>query len=101
VAVSRAEIEGERARMEGEREAALAERDVAVGQVGSSAKVEYDRLCKKKAGVALVRIRNGCCGGCYQAVPPQKIAEAKLRKGIVYCEYCGRIVTWEEAGAGA
>lgn len=99
VSGQRREIEAEQARLETDRSTAVSDREAAFGQVGDAARTEYERLCKKKQGVALVRVTNDSCGGCYQAVPPQKIAEAKLRKNIVYCEYCGRILTWENAGA--
>ena len=32
------------------------------------------------------------CGGCFHAIPPQKQSEIKLRKKIMVCENCGRIL---------
>jgi len=32
------------------------------------------------------------CGGCFNAIPPQKQSEVKQRKKIIVCENCGRIL---------
>ena len=55
----------------------------------------YDRVRPAKGGVAVVALRNGVCGGCYNAIPRQLALE--LRKGDKHtvCEYCGRIVVGE------
>lgn len=43
-------------------------------------------------GLAVVCIERGSCGGCYNKIPPQKQMDIKMRKKIIVCEYCGRIM---------
>ena len=43
-------------------------------------------------GLAVVVVERDSCGGCFHAIPPQKQSEIKLRKKIMVCENCGRIL---------
>ena len=43
-------------------------------------------------GLAVVTVQRGACGGCFNKIPPQKQLDIKLRKKIIVCEYCGRII---------
>jgi len=43
-------------------------------------------------GLAVVDIQRDACGGCFNKIPPQKQMDIKLRKKIIVCEYCGRIM---------
>ncbi|MDR0995729.1 MAG: C4-type zinc ribbon domain-containing protein [Tannerella sp.] len=43
-------------------------------------------------GLAIVYIQRDACGGCFNKIPPQKQMDIKLRKKIIVCEYCGRIL---------
>lgn len=43
-------------------------------------------------GLAVVYIQRDSCGGCFNKIPPQKQMDIKLRKKIIVCEYCGRIM---------
>jgi hypothetical protein len=49
-----------------------------------------------KNGVAVARIKRGACGGCFQRIPPQTVAEIKKQEKIMRCETCGRILVWVE-----
>ena len=53
----------------------------------------YDRIRKNyRNGLAVVPVERDACGGCYHAIPPQKQSEIKMRKKIMVCENCGRIL---------
>lgn len=53
----------------------------------------YDRIRQNyRNGLAVVPVERDSCGGCFHAVPPQKQSEIKLRKKIMVCENCGRIL---------
>jgi len=58
----------------------------------------YERVRPAKNGVAVVALRGGVCGGCYNAVPRQLVLE--LNRGLKHtvCEYCGRIIVGEVIG---
>ena len=45
-----------------------------------------------KNGLAVVTVRRGACGGCFNTVPPQRQAEIREKKKITVCEHCGRIL---------
>src|SRR6478672_11248955 len=53
----------------------------------------YDRIRKNyRNGLAVVPVERDSCGGCFHAIPPQKQSEIKLRKKVIVCENCGRIL---------
>lgn len=53
----------------------------------------YDRIRKAKDGRGVVPVyRNSSCGGCFQALPPQKINKVRQMDDLVLCEICGRIL---------
>lgn len=57
----------------------------------------YDRIRKSyRNGLAVVPVDRDACGGCYNAIPPQKQSEIKQRKKVMVCENCGRILVDDE-----
>ena len=53
----------------------------------------YEKIRKNyRNGLAVVTIVRDSCGGCFNAIPPQRQAEIRQRKKIIVCEHCGRIV---------
>ena len=55
--------------------------------------VSFDRIRNNyRNGLAVVAVDRDSCGGCFHAIPPQKQSEIKLRKKIIVCENCGRIL---------
>ncbi|MCK9557333.1 MAG: C4-type zinc ribbon domain-containing protein [Candidatus Cloacimonetes bacterium] len=52
----------------------------------------YGNLIKHKDNLAVVYNRDGSCGGCGFVLRQQMRIELQLRKKIVYCENCGRII---------
>ena len=47
---------------------------------------------RKNARNAVVYIQRDSCGGCFNRIPPQRQLDIKMRKKIIVCEYCGRIM---------
>ncbi|NVO03557.1 MAG: hypothetical protein HXX09_12750 [Bacteroidetes bacterium] len=43
-------------------------------------------------GLALVTVERDACGGCFNKIPPQRQLDIKMKKKIIVCEYCGRIL---------
>jgi predicted nucleic acid-binding Zn-ribbon protein len=59
--------------------------------------LSYDRIRKTyRNGLAVVPVERDACGGCFNAIPPQKQSEIKQRKKIIVCENCGRILVDDE-----
>ena len=53
----------------------------------------FKRIRKNaRNGLGVVYIQRNACGGCFNRIPPQKQLEIKMRKKIIVCEYCGRIM---------
>lgn len=67
--------------------------DQARAKVDERLLVSYDRIRKNyRNGLAVVSIVRDACGGCYNAIPPQRQSEIRQHKKIVICENCGRIL---------
>jgi uncharacterized protein len=57
----------------------------------------FDRIRKNfRNGKAVVPVLRDACGGCYNAIPPQRQSEIRQHKKIIVCENCGRILVDEE-----
>jgi len=57
----------------------------------------YDRIRKNyRNGLSVVPVQRDSCGGCFNAIPPQKQSEIKQHKKILVCENCGRILVDED-----
>ncbi len=53
----------------------------------------FKRIRKNaRNGLAVVYINRGACGGCFNKIPAQKQLDIRLRKKVIVCEYCGRIL---------
>lgn len=57
----------------------------------------YKRIRKNaRNGLAVVGVERDACGGCFNAIPPQRQLDIRLHKKIIVCEYCGRILVDKE-----
>lgn len=62
-------------------------------QIDSRLITAFKRIRKNaRNGLAVVYIQRDACGGCFNKIPPQRQLDVKLRKKIIVCEYCGRIM---------
>ena len=53
----------------------------------------YDRIRKNyRNGLAVVPVDRDACGGCFNAIPPQRQSDIRQRKKIIVCENCGRVL---------
>ncbi len=43
-------------------------------------------------GLAVVAVERGSCGGCFNAIPPQRQLDIASHKKVIVCEHCGRIL---------
>lgn len=57
----------------------------------------YDKIRKSyRNGLAVVPVERDACGGCFNAIPPQKQSEIRQHKKVMICENCGRILVDED-----
>ena len=53
----------------------------------------FKRIRKNaRNGLAVVYVQRDACGGCFNQIPPQRQMDIRLRKKVIVCEYCGRIL---------
>ncbi len=53
----------------------------------------YDKIrTSYRNGLAVVTVARDACGGCFNKIPPQLQLEISMRKKIIACEHCGRIL---------
>lgn len=55
--------------------------------------MSYKRIRKNsRNGLGIVYVQRDACGGCFNKIPPQRQLDIKMRKKVIVCEYCGRIM---------
>ena len=60
----------------------------------------FKRIRKNaRNGLAVVKIERDSCGGCHSMIPAQRQVDIRLRKKIIVCEFCGRILVDPEIDA--
>jgi hypothetical protein len=72
------------------------EREKLVVRMAKSDLVAYERIRKAKKGKAVVPVKRGACGGCFNRVTPQKLLELRRNDKLYACERCGRILVSDE-----
>jgi predicted nucleic acid-binding Zn-ribbon protein len=75
------------------------EKKLRVERIDAAARIEerlmysYNRIRQNSVnGLAVVMVRRGACGGCFNQVPPQRQADIREKKKIIVCEHCGRVL---------
>jgi len=79
------ESENDETKLKSEREKAL--KKIEDRLVKSYTKIRTNA----KNGLAVVMVKRGACGGCFNVVPPQRQADIREKKKIIVCEHCGRV----------
>ncbi|WP_321517212.1 C4-type zinc ribbon domain-containing protein [uncultured Bacteroides sp.] len=53
----------------------------------------FKRIRKNsRNGLGIVYVQRDACGGCFNKIPPQRQLDIRMRKKIIVCEYCGRVI---------
>ena len=53
----------------------------------------FKRIRKNsRNGLGITYVQRDAWGGCFNKIPPQKQLDIRMRKKIIVCEYCGRIM---------
>lgn len=78
---------------EKEEKELLAKREKSALEVENRLLVAYEKIrSSMRNGLAVVPVERDSCGGCFNVVPPQRQSEIRLRKKMIICEHCGRII---------
>lgn len=79
------------------------QRDKMASNVPSSLLKRYDKLLKKRDGLAVVQVIDAVCQGCFMTIPPQKYNDIRVGEDIFSCPTCQRTLYYlpetEEADA--
>lgn len=79
---------------EADEQKLLKDREKAAKQVEDRLLKSYEKVRENmRNGLAVVPVKRGACGGCFNVVPPQMQAEIREKKKIIVCEHCGRIMS--------
>lgn len=55
--------------------------------------LSFKRIRKNsRNGLGIVYVQRDACGGCFNKIPPQRQLDVRMRKKVIVCEYCGRIL---------
>ena len=83
-------------RIKAEAESLNAQRAVLAGKIEKTVLAKYDRIFKSKDGLAVVSVAGDSCQGCFRILPSQVIHEIRMKKDLVFCGSCARILYIEE-----
>ena len=72
------------------------QRQKVVARIAKPDLAAYERIRRAKRGMAVVPVKKGACGGCFNRVPPQKLLELRQNDRLYTCERCGRIIVSDE-----
>lgn len=62
-------------------------------QVESRLLTSFKRIRKNsRNGLGIVYVERDACAGCFSKIPPQRQMDIRMRKKIIVCESCGRIM---------
>jgi predicted nucleic acid-binding Zn-ribbon protein len=65
----------------------------AEGTIEERLVVAYKRVRGSvRNGLAVVSVERESCGGCFNKIPPQRQLDIRIRKKVLVCEHCGRIL---------
>ena len=67
-------------------------RDGFIKEVDPEALDRYEKILKNRGRTALAAVNGEFCGECNMQLRPQIINDARLKKVLVLCENCGRIL---------
>ncbi|HUU30324.1 MAG TPA: C4-type zinc ribbon domain-containing protein [archaeon] len=90
------ELAGKMKSLEAEMAAQGRKRNDLVSRVNGPVLNLYERIMRSRVKQAVVPLHNGSCGGCYAIIPLQKIVDIRKANQIYTCDYCGRILYYEE-----
>lgn len=83
------EIEGALKDFEGKRK-------ILADSVDKKILERYEHILHGKEGMALAKVLNTSCSGCFMTVPHQVVNEIKMHERLITCGICSRILYLEE-----
>ncbi len=88
----KAEVHAEAAQIAQEGGSLVKERNALASRADAAALGKYERIRKGRGGRGIIPVINGVCQGCSMGVTDQTLNRLILRKEMVFCERCSRIL---------
>ena len=93
LATKKAELDEIIAETQKEEELLTAKSEKAKGDIEVRLVMAYNRLRQNaRNGLAVVPVERDSCGGCFNSIPPQRQLDIQMKKRVIVCEHCGRIL---------
>ncbi|MBV9266596.1 MAG: hypothetical protein JO061_10555 [Acidobacteriaceae bacterium] len=70
------------------------ERGAVIGEMSPALHAEYERIRKKTKGTVIADATDGRCDACQITLRPQFLQDLRRGDQIMFCESCGRILTY-------
>ncbi len=93
-------LHGKKAEAEARVQAMNKDRDALLPEIAPEELALYERIFRKKGGIALSSIKDDFCSLCHMRVRPQVLNELLERNKLITCENCGRILYRRSDQAG-
>jgi predicted nucleic acid-binding Zn-ribbon protein len=87
-----ARVEGEVKKLNTRRKTVFNKRNKLSKTIHGSRMKRYDKLLKKRNGIAVVQVIDGVCQGCFMAIPPQQFNEIRKGEQMLSCPTCQRML---------
>lgn len=71
-------------------------RRILISGIDNKILARYEHILHGKDGLAIVKVDNNSCAGCFMHVPPQVENEIRMHENIITCESCARILYLQE-----
>lgn len=92
--VKKSELDEIMAESDVDEQKLLKQRDKATKHLDERLLRSYNKIRGNSSnGLAVVSVKRGACGGCFNTVPPQRQADIREKKKLIVCEHCGRVLT--------
>jgi hypothetical protein len=92
------ELDLRRKEIEGKINQLQAQRKQIAQQLNPRILAKYDKILTNCDYLAIVKVENNACQGCFMRVSPQVINLIKMYDNLVICEVCQRILYIEDEG---
>ncbi|MDD5487966.1 MAG: C4-type zinc ribbon domain-containing protein [Candidatus Omnitrophica bacterium] len=92
VETEKRKIEDHRKELEAQVSKMEADRKVVAAGVDEQTLYRYERILKNKGRTALAEVKGAFCGECNMQLRPQVLNDVKIKRDIVFCENCARIL---------
>jgi hypothetical protein len=69
-----------------------ADRQQSVSRMTPAVYSAYERIRRKRSGVAVAEVVEGLCLACHLALRPQFFQDVRRNEQVLFCESCGRIL---------